>query len=116
MIENIFLGLLSGTIAGLIFGLGYEICIYRANHVLPACTIFGLVAGICFGVYVGKIESRLSEFIKLEKENLDLRLESDRIKEQAVAAGLGYWREQTTVIKRDFIIASHTASFTPEAE
>jgi len=43
-------------------------------------------------------------------------MESERIKEQAVRAGLGYWREESAVIKRDFIIASQTASFTAEAQ
>jgi len=43
-------------------------------------------------------------------------MESERIKEQAVRAGLGYWREESAVIKRDFIIASQTTSFTAEAQ
>lgn len=115
MFENVVACLLFGGIIGLVYSMIYAILVHsNGDDVVISCTVFGLIVGGIFGVYLTQIETKLFEITKLQTDLINTKMESERIKEQAVAAGLGYWREETAVIKRDFIIASQTASFTAE--
>lgn len=115
MFETVVACLIFGGIIGFVYSIVYALLIQFNDDVIASCTVFGLIVGGIFGVYLTQIETRLFEITKLQTELINTKMESERIKEQAVAAGLGYWREETAVIKRDFIIASQTASFTAEA-
>lgn len=102
---------------GLIYGLIYSLITNTTDdHVIISCIILAVIIGAGFGYYRTKIDYHFNEVSKIQSELINTKLELERIKEQAVAAGLGYWREETAIIKREFLIASQTTSFTAEVK
>lgn len=117
MISAIICFSLVGLILGLIYGLGYCVLFDMDNNgIIVSCIVFGVCIGGLFGAYIVTMEQKINKLPEVLTELNNTKLELERIKQQAVAAGLGYWHEELAVVRRDFVIASQTASFTAEAK
>lgn len=117
MISAIICFSLGGLVFGAISGFIYSVLLdLDDSHALVSCLLLGMIFGGCLGIHIHKTEQKLNKLPEVLTELNNTKLELERIKQQAVAAGLGYWHEELAVVRRDFVIASQTASFTAEAK
>lgn len=107
------IGLVLGAISGFIYSALLDV---DDSHVIVSCLLLGMIFGGCIGIHMQETEQKLNKLPEVLTELNNTKLELERIKQQAVAAGLGYWHEELAVVRRDFVIASQTASFTAEAK
>jgi len=115
MIGTVAFFVVAGSIIGAAYALIYSLHLEKSDDdVTVSCLFLGLMFGLISGTAFVKNEAKLNEMSKLQSEMIEIKLESERIKQQAVNAGLGYWREETAVVKRVFIIASQTEALQAE--